>query len=100
MVELLPQKLLTEGTPLTLEANCIYLSGVAPDRAAPLCKNFDINSGQMQVKALPIPERYLPDAADGEKERTKGIQITCISSLTFNPIIPAKGETDSPVYRN
>jgi len=40
----------------------LFISGVARDRA-PLCKQeFDINSGQMR-QSLPIPERYLPDAA-------------------------------------
>jgi hypothetical protein len=81
-----------EGIALTPQQT-VFISGVAHDRAAPFVQEFDINSGQMR-QSLPIPERYLPDAAD-EKERTKGIQDNlAFASLTFNPTgtIPASGE--------
>lgn len=83
-----------EGIALTPQQTVFISSvGVAGDQVAPFVQEFEINSGQMR-QSLPIPERYLPDAAD-EKERTKGIQDHLgFESLTFNPTgtIPASGE--------
>lgn len=83
-----------QGIALTPQKTVFISSaGVARDRIAPSVQEFDINSGQMRT-SLPIPERYLPDAAD-ESERTRGIQETSgFASLTINPTgtIPAQGE--------
>ncbi len=83
-----------EGIALTPQQTVfISSSGVARDSIAPLVQEFDINSGQMR-QSLPIPERYLPDAAN-EFELTRGVQETNgFASLTINPTgtIPASGE--------
>lgn len=83
-----------EGIALTPQQTVfISSSGVARDQIAPLVQEFDINSGQMR-QSLPIPERYLPDAAN-EFELTRGVQETNgFASLTINPTgtIPASGE--------
>lgn len=59
----------------------------------PSIQEFDLTTGKL-LTSLPIPERYLPDAAD-EVKRTIGVQETsAFASLTLNPTgtIPASGE--------
>ncbi|MBV9387866.1 MAG: esterase-like activity of phytase family protein [Chroococcidiopsidaceae cyanobacterium CP_BM_ER_R8_30] len=63
------------------------------DGTTPSIQEFDLTTGRL-LTSLPIPDRYLPDAANGV-ERTKGVQdASAFASLTLNPTgtIPAIGE--------
>lgn len=72
----------------------VFISGssVTRDQVTPFVQEFDVNSGQIR-QSLPIPERYLPDAAD--KSERRGVQETgTFASLTLNPTgtVPASRE--------
>lgn len=81
-----------EGIALTPQQSVFIAGvGVARDLMAPFVQEFDLKTGQMR-QSLPIPERYLPDAAG---ELSRGVQETsAFESLTLNPTgtIPASGE--------
>lgn len=83
-----------EGIALTPQQTVFIAGvGVARDSIAPFVQEFDLKTGQMR-QSLPIPERYIPDAA-GKKELPSGVQETsAFKSLTLNPTgtIPASGE--------
>ncbi len=66
---------------------------ISSSSLAPSVQEFDLNSGKLRT-SLPIPKRYLPNAAN-EVERTRGVQdASAFASLTLNPTgtIPASGE--------
>ncbi|MBV8887732.1 MAG: esterase-like activity of phytase family protein, partial [Chroococcidiopsidaceae cyanobacterium CP_BM_RX_35] len=77
-----------EGIALSPQQTVFISTGITPS-----IQEFDLTTGKL-LSSLPIPERYLPDAAN-EAERTRGVQdANTFASLTLNPTgtIPASGE--------